>query len=253
MKYFNQNNYGHVAYPSKELPNATIKSGGCGCVCSANVAIFFGFTVSIPALAKIFVDKEIRVNGGTDMTKAAKYLCDTYVLEYRTTNDENELVRHLQSGGVAIANVGGNRGSYKGVFSDGGHYINVVDYDGKPPKPFIVFDVGCYSGKYNASYRKPYVSVFTDSFGNTMQYTTQDCLNNDTANRNPQYYLFSKKEEPRMNKYSYDDTVDRMVQDGVTTVGNITYWEGVLAGKEAVSPDFLRTILKRYQDKVRGK
>ncbi len=192
MKYQNQLWYGDVPYPSPEIKNATVKSGGCGCVTSANVAIHYGYTVSIPVLAKAFVEKGIRVTGGTDMSKAAQYLCSTYRLRCTTTNDEDAVMRAVVGGAIAIANVDGNEGGTKGIFSNGGHFINIVGYDGIPPKPFIAFDVGYYDGKFADSYRRKYVSVFTDKFGNTLQYTTREALNIDTANRNPQYWIFTR-------------------------------------------------------------
>ena len=48
------------------------------------------------------------------------------------------------------------------------------------------------------------------------------------------------------NKYSYDDTVNNMIADGVTTVDNMQYWEKVLDGREKVDLKNLRTILNRY-------
>ena len=52
------------------------------------------------------------------------------------------------------------------------------------------------------------------------------------------------------NKYSYDDTVDNMIKDGVTTTENMAYWEKVLDGREKVDPNSLRTILNRYHEKI---
>ena len=49
------------------------------------------------------------------------------------------------------------------------------------------------------------------------------------------------------NKYSYDDTVDRMIIDGVTTVENMAHWEQVLAGKIKATPEQIRAIIQRYQ------
>ncbi len=53
------------------------------------------------------------------------------------------------------------------------------------------------------------------------------------------------------NQYSYDDTVNNMVIDGVTTTDNMAYWEQVLAGNTSARADYIRSILKRYQDLLR--
>lgn len=52
------------------------------------------------------------------------------------------------------------------------------------------------------------------------------------------------------NRYSYDDTVEQMIKDGVTTVENMAYWEGVLRGEEAPKPEYLRAIVERYHEKL---
>lgn len=52
------------------------------------------------------------------------------------------------------------------------------------------------------------------------------------------------------NKFSYDDTVNNMILDGVTTVDNMQYWEKVLDGREKIDLNNLRTILNRYHEKT---
>ena len=58
------------------------------------------------------------------------------------------------------------------------------------------------------------------------------------------------KERLKMDKISYDETVDNMIKDGVTTAENMAYWEKVLDGREAVKPEYLRIILDRYHGKI---
>lgn len=50
--------------------------------------------------------------------------------------------------------------------------------------------------------------------------------------------------------HSYDNTVNNMIVDGVTTEENMQYWELVLSGKEPVNLEYLRAILNRYHDKI---
>lgn len=63
---------------------------------------------------------------------------------------------------------------------------------------------------------------------------------------------FGYAEKESKNKYSYDDTVEHMILDGVTTPENMAYWEKVLAGKETANPGYLREILNKYNAKVGG-
>ena len=59
---------------------------------------------------------------------------------------------------------------------------------------------------------------------------------------------YAEKGKPK-NKYSYDDTVEHMIADGITDVANMQYWEKVLAGKEKINIENLRKILDRYHKK----
>lgn len=62
---------------------------------------------------------------------------------------------------------------------------------------------------------------------------------------------FGYAEKESKNKYSYDDTVEHMIVDGVTTVDNMVYWEKVLDGREPLNKDYVRAALDRYHDKLR--
>ena len=88
---------------------------------------------------------------------------------------------------MAIANVGGNRPGYIGVFSDGGHYVVVADLVGSKA---IVLDPGYYAGKFNKPGRSGKVSVA----GNKC-ICNMSVLADDTANRAPAYWLFERKVE----------------------------------------------------------
>ena len=191
MQYHNQNNYKGVPYPSGPNSTADIALAGCGVCCIANVLQFFGVAVHPKDLAQTFIQQGFRYPSGTDMGQAAQWAADTYGLTIHTTNQEAELHTYLTKGGIAIANVDGDEGD-KGIFSSAGHYINVIGTDG--PR-LVCFDVGYYSGKYNAPHRKPYVAVSMDKDGNIIQTVAQDILNKDTKYRNPNYYLFQRREK----------------------------------------------------------
>jgi len=123
-KYYNQNNYSNIPYPSLELPNATVKTGGCGVVSSVIIINNMTDKIVTPEfMAKYSIAHNARNNGGTDLHVLAKAICLDYGLTFKTTIDENQLMNHLKSGGMAICNVGGNRSGYIGVFSNGGHFI----------------------------------------------------------------------------------------------------------------------------------
>ena len=62
--------------------------------------------------------------------------------------------------------------------------------------------------------------------------------------------VFGYKEQTKPNQYSYDDTVEHLIADGITTTENMAYWEKVLDGREAVNLDYIRAILDKYHKKV---
>lgn len=186
-KYYNQNNYSDVPYPSSELPNATVKSGGCGVVSSAMIVEnLTGISADPRIMAAYAMKKGARAAGGTNMDIMARAISTDYGLEFKTTNNESILLEHLKAGGMAIANVGGDRKDYVGVFSDGGHYVVAAGLT--DDKRVIVLDPGYYSGKFSKAGRVGKVKVS----GN---YCICDItvLAQDTASKAPAYWLFLKR------------------------------------------------------------
>lgn len=187
FKFYNQNNYAYIPYPSPSLPKATVKSGGCGVVCASMIVEnLTGAAMPPEKMAPYAIKEGARVSGGTSMVILAQALARDYGLKFVTTNDENLLQQHLQKGGMAVANVGGNSPGYTGVFSDGGHYIVVagLNSDGK----LIVLDPGYYVGKFNLPGRKGKV-VMQGNYA----LCSMSVLAVDTATRNPAYWLFEKE------------------------------------------------------------
>lgn len=52
------------------------------------------------------------------------------------------------------------------------------------------------------------------------------------------------------SRHSYDNTVENMIDDGITDPQNMAYWERVLRGEINANPEFLRAILDRYHRKI---
>ena len=101
------------------------------------------------------------------------------------TSDLNELKAHLAKGGLAIANSGGDREGYTGVFTHGGHYILVVSADDNEA---CILDPSYKEGKYEEPGRDGKARA-VDGF----VYCSLKVLAEDCANRTPSYYLFSRK------------------------------------------------------------
>lgn len=143
--------------------------------------------VSVIEMVRFAQDVGARVSSGTDMKVLGDAIANTYDFDVERTDDVDTLKSALRNGAVAIINVGGDRTGYKGVFSDGGHYLiayGVLD-DGYT---IMMADPYMYSGKYSASYRQAVV-VAGDFI-----YAASAVVDKDASNRNPRYTIFTKKE-----------------------------------------------------------
>ena len=186
-RYYNQRDYPNTPYPSPSSKMATVKSGGCGVCCGAMIiANLTDQAVDIPAFAEYSIKSGARVSGGTDMRRLADAISRDYGLVYEAVNDSAKLLEHLAAGGMAVANVSGNREDYTGVFSDSGHYVVVAAADGDT---LSVLDPAMYTGKYNLAGRKGKVAVV----GNVCKCDVS-VLAKDVYGRSPAYYLFGRKE-----------------------------------------------------------
>ena len=189
MAYYNQYNYKSVPYPSRSKPSATVSSSGCGVCCMSMVVEgLTGQTVTPAQMAPFAISAGARVDGGTDMHRLGAAAARRWDLTMTTTSDVDELLAAIRRGGVVIANVGGDHGSYKGLFSNGGHYIVVSAYqNGK----LVVYDPGYYDGKFSTTARHGKVTVNADKSISVMpSYLDIDC-----SNRSPRYYIYNKENE----------------------------------------------------------
>ena len=122
---------------------------------------------------------------GTSLKILGPVVAEMFNLNYGETSDLNELKAHLAKGGLAIANSGGDREGYTGVFTHGGHYILVVSADDNEA---CILDPSYKEGKYEEPGRDGKARV-VDGF----VYCSLKVLAEDCANRTPSYYLFSRK------------------------------------------------------------
>ncbi len=193
--YFNQadSRWAKHKYPSQALPNATIKSGGCGATASAMIiSSLTDKTIYPNALGDIFVQKGIRVNGGTDVSKASKHIADTYNLEYKKVNSDDDLINHIANGYVAMVSVYGGS-----VFSTGGHIIFLCGYENGIIQ---VHDPYLYNNKFNSYERNGKVTVS----GNDVYITSENWKRYAKSNLK---YVFKIPEDKVQGKYKIGQTV----------------------------------------------
>ncbi len=186
MYYFNQNDYSNVKY---DRPNTskveTVATSGCGvCACCMAVDNLAGKELyTVAQMAKLSLSCGARDNSGTNVTALLKAICkDNKGFSFTTTNDENALIRHLKSGGVAIC----NQGDSYNVFSTAGHFVVADKMDGGN---IDILDPQMYDGKYD-SYNRPQRIVKKTKYGCVVSKAE---LAKATADRSPAYYLVSYK------------------------------------------------------------
>lgn len=207
--YFNQNNYANTPYPGPGRPQATVRSGGCGVTCAAMIIQnLTPYRLDPAGMAAYAIEKGARNSGGTDMNILASALREDYGLAFTTTSDEQSLITHLASGHMAIANVGGNRPGYSGVFSDGGHFVVCAGVTEN--HKLIILDPGYYTGKFKKTGRVGKVKV-----------NGNECicdlavLGEDTSNRAPSYWLFYRKEAETIMKLGLEMAEVKVTLNGV--------------------------------------
>ena len=126
-----------------------------------------------------------RAWGGTDMALLGRRAAERFGLLFSTTSSIDGLVAGLRAGAWAIANVGGDRPGYTGLFSDAGHYIVVK---GMSEDHLTVWDPMLYSGKFSRAGRAGRVTQKGSDI-----YVLPSVLDRDCEARSPRYYIFKEK------------------------------------------------------------
>ena len=126
--YYNQadSRWAKHPYPSRELPKATIKSGGCGPTCAAMVVSSFKETIKP----------------------------DKMGLKTKTISSSYEAFEACKNGYFVVILCGA------GLWTTGGHYILAV---GVKDNKIEIYDPYLYSGKFNIYNRKGKVEVKDNS------------------------------------------------------------------------------------------
>ena len=130
-------------YPSQDLPNATIGSGGCGATCGAMIISMLKQIVYPNEIADRFLADGIRVNGGTSNRAFDSYITEKYGLKCERKWKLDEAVECLNKGGIVVARCTANNGN---LFTIKGHFIVLVEYKNNE---FLVFDPYLYKDKFN--------------------------------------------------------------------------------------------------------
>ena len=193
MKYLNQLDHPDIPYPTdaategSRFHDLSIKEAGCGlCSLAMMVDRLTTKTISLQRLIALSLKHKANLHPGTDMKILGPVVADLYDLDFSTTNRVKKAMQHLKNGGSVIANVGGDREGYTGVFSHGGHYVLLLSA-GKDS--ICVLDPSLKEGKYEEPGREGKVRLDAP-----FAYCSPELMEKETDNRNPGFYLFSRKE-----------------------------------------------------------
>lgn len=192
MKYLNQLEYPDLPYPTdvshpdSPMVRASVREAGCGLCCLAMMADrLTAGTLSLRRLISLSEKHGANLRPGTDMKILGPVVAGLLGLDFSVTNSARTAAGCLKNGGSVIANTGGDREGYTGVFSHGGHYILLVSAKGSS---FCVLDPSLKPGKYDGPGREGRVTVDWP-----FAWCSLELLSRETENRNPGFYMFSRK------------------------------------------------------------
>lgn len=192
MLYLNQLDYPALHYEHNldaggaPPEHSTVAKAGCGlCCCCMMVENLT--TSKLPLEECLALSQEAGANRGvgTNLKILGPVVAQRYGLKFSVTDELSVLIDHLQCGGMAVANSGGDREGHTGVFTHGGHYIAVISYDGTN---FCILDPSFKEGKFDEEGRQGKVQIHVPFL-----YCSAEVLQEDCANRSPAYYLFSRE------------------------------------------------------------
>lgn len=193
MLYINQNDYPDVRYPtnaqdptSESYKEGTVETSGCGLCCLCMLVDQLTMQkLELIECRDLSLAHQANLKVGTNMKVLGPVIADRYGLKFSMSDSDEEMLDWLSKGGKVIINVGGDHDEHIGVFSDVGHYIIAIGYDGQYVK---ILDPAYREGKYDIEGRKGKV-IDKDK----ILFTLPEVLHEDTDNRTPRYYLFANE------------------------------------------------------------
>lgn len=192
MLYLNQLKFPDIPYEHNldgggaPPEKSTVAAAGCGpcCLCMMVENLTTGHLDLMDCLA---MSAKLGANRkpGTDLKILGKWVAEGYGLDFSVTDDIRILAEHLRRGGMAVANSGGDREGYKGIFTHGGHYMAVVALDGEE---VCILDPSYFPGKFDEDGRRGKVKMAEPFIYCSLQVLKKDC-----ENRSPAFYFFKRK------------------------------------------------------------
>lgn len=199
MKFINQLDYPEIPYITRQDmedeearakgKKTTVATSACG-LCSAIIVVdrlLVNVDFTLEEAIQMSYDLKANRRIGTSYRIFAPALAERFGLELEMTNDPERLRYCLRTGGCAVAESGGDREGYIGIFTHTAHYVVVIaeQRDGR----IVILDPALKEGKYDEEGRKGKVEVKGDLLISDMKY-----LLGDIEGVKNGFYLFWRKE-----------------------------------------------------------
>lgn len=196
MRYVSQMDYPDISYPTRTDtpedsfgPASTVNTSGCGLCSAVMVADRLLADCAFDVKDAVALAMECGANHGpgTDMVVLYEPFCERLGLSGQISNDVDDVLSCLRTGGCVIANVS-KRDDYQAVFTKGAHYIVVFSEtrDGR----LAVLDPSMFRpGKMDYGLTTGKVEI-----DGKVAYCTCQVLDEDAAGMFPhKYFLFWRK------------------------------------------------------------
>ena len=193
MRYLNQRDYPDTPYltdtetpDSQRSKTGTVKQSGCG-ICTAIMLVdrlCCNKSFDLQDAIQLSYKTGANHRPGTDYTLYAPAFAEKFHLRFEASNDIEDLLRCLRTGGAAAVNVGGDREGRVGLLSHGGHFVLALDQaeDGR----IVLLDPDQYDGKFEEPGREGKVEIKDRRF----IYCPAEELQADCVGKDPAYTLF---------------------------------------------------------------
>lgn len=147
LTYYSQidSRWKNLPYTSTNNPTQTIGSSACGPTCAAMVVSSIKGNILPTTMADLYVQYGFRSASNGTYWSAFRWTADVFGISYIETIYLDKACELLQDNYYLIVACG------NGLFTTGGHFIMLYDYDGTYIK---VYDPYLYSGKFNTSTRR---------------------------------------------------------------------------------------------------
>ena len=198
MLYINQKKYPDIPYVTRtgltgkdyeKGLHTTISSSGCGLCCAVMVVdrLCVNYDFDLNAALELSYKTKANHKSGTDYKILAPALAQRFGFELEMTNDIDRLEYCLETGGVGVAHVTGDRDDYIGVFAHKHHFIVVIDKE--PDGRLAILDPSYLENKFDEDARYGKVQMKND----IIAVCDKKVLLEDTNGLDPAFYLFWRK------------------------------------------------------------